>query len=440
MSSSRSTRRARSLLRLLIACLLEVLTGRAASADGFLRDGMGPIPAGRGATNVAHADNASVLLDNPAALAAIEPGLLAGVHVGQYLFAFGYADAENEAAEGRGSSLPIADAALLIRSRTNERLGYGIGLFVPAGFGADYALRTQPAFGPGEQTYRSFAAFVKLVAGVAYRATDKLSVGAHLGLAGAHVRLRLPYWVQSGALAGAPVRVDLQSTGFAPAWAIGAQYELIRGTVLGASYTAASDFDAGVGGSARVALGGGGAARIAADRFDASVGIGLPRAVALGVRHDVGLGGRLSAELTWRNWSAAFDAVGFDLRRGSGALGVTEVSDQVRFAWNDTWTVGLGYERRLTAAHTLRLGYTHHQSPSPGATLTPVVPVTLEHVVGAGFGWRSGDAQLDLSYQYTFGPTRTVATSRLVGGDFGDSRLTVEGHVWFAGVTWHVHP
>ncbi len=440
MSSSRSTRRVRSVRRLLIACLLDVLSARTASGDGFLRDGMGPIPAGRGATNVAHADNASVLLDNPAALAVIEPDVLAGVHVGQYLFAFRYADAENTGAEGSGSPLPIADAALLFRSRTNERLGYGIGIFVPAGFGADYRLRTQPAFGPGEQTYRSFAAFVKLVAGVAYRATDKLRIGAHLGVAGAHVRLRLPYWVQSGALAGAPVRVDLQSTGFAPAWAIGAQYELAAGTMLGASYTAASDFDAGVGGSAHVVLGDGGAARTATDRFGASVGIGLPRAVALGVRRDVDPAGRFSAEVTWRNWSAAFDEVGFDLRNGSGALGVTEVADAVRFRWNDTWTIGLGYEHDLTAAHTLRLGYTYHQSPSPSATLTPVVPVTLEHVVGAGFGWRHGDAQLDLSYQYTFGPTRKVGTSALVGGDFDDSRLTVAGHVWFAGLTWHLRP
>lgn len=433
MSSSRSTR-VRSVLRLLIACLLDVFGVRTASGDGFLRDGMGPIPAGRGATNVAYADNASVLLDNPAALAVIEPPALVGLHVGQYLFSFDYADAENSGAEGTGSPLPIADAALLARAQSDQRLGYGVGLFVPAGFGADYELRTQRAFGTDEQSYRSFAAFVKLVAGAAYRVTDRLSVGAHVGVAGAHVRLRLPYWVQSGALAGAPVRVRIDGTGFAPAWAMGAQYVVAPGTVLGASYTAASDFAADVDGRARVALGG------VRDDYDASIAVGLPRAIALGARHDVGVASRISAEVTWRNWSAAFDEVGFDLRSGSGALGVTEVADAVRFRWNDTWTIGLGYEHYLTPAHTLRLGYTHHHSPSPSTTLTPVVPVTLEHVVGAGFGWRSGDAQLDLSYQYTFGPTRTVGKSDLVGGDFADSRLAVRGHVWFAGVTWHLRP
>lgn len=427
--------------------MLEVLVTRSAVADGFLRDGMGPIPAGRGATNVAHADNGSVLLDNPAALARIETAALADVHLGQYLFAFRYADAENADARGSGSPLPIGDAALLVRSATDARLGYGFGIFVPAGFGADYDLRAAPAFGAGEHRYRSFAAFAKLVGGVAYRATDRLSIGAHVGLAGAHVRLRMPYWVQTGPLAGAPVRVRLQSTGFAPAWAIGAQFVVAAGTVLGASYTAPSDFDAG--GRADVALGG---ATDVRDAYDASIAIGLPRSVALGVRQDVGASHRISAETTWRNWSAAFDRIRFSLTDGTGALGVADVADQVDLGWRDTWTLGLGYELLATDALTLRLGYTHHTSPAPSATLTPVIPVTLEHVVAAGLGWRIGDptggelggeigdVRLDLSYQYTFGPTRTVGTSDLVGGDFADSRLAVSGHAWFAGLVWRVPP
>lgn len=419
---------------LLLAGVLNVLAARLAIADGFLRDGMGPIPAGRGATNVAHADNGSVLLDNPAALAAIAPAALADVHLGQYLFSFRYADAENAGADGTGTALPIADAALLVRSATNRRLGYGVGLFVPAGFGADYRLETDPAFGTGKQSYRSFAAFVKLVGGVGYRATERLSVGAHLGLGGSHVRLRLPYWVQTGQLAGAPVRASIRGSGFAPAWAVGAQYVVAPGTVLGASYTAASEFDAGVEGRARIALGG------VCDAYDASIAIGLPRAVAVGLRHDVGASNRISAEVTWRNWSAAFDRVRFALSGGAGTLGVTNVADEVELRWNDTWTLALGYELFATPTHTLRLGYTYHPSPAPSSTLTPVIPVTLEHVLAAGFGWRIGDAQLDLSYQHTFGPTRHVGRSELVGGDFDGSRLTVSGHAWFAGVTWYVRP
>lgn len=435
MGSSRWTGPRRATRRLALACLLQVVGVALARADGFLRDGMGPIPAGRGATNVAHDDNGSVLLDNPSALASIAPPALADLHLGQYLLSFQYADAENRRAAGAGSLLPIADAALLFRSATNERLAYGVGVFVPAGFGADYDLAAAPAFGAGKHAYRSFAAFAKVVGGAGYRVTDRLRIGAHVGLAGAFVQLRLPYWVQSGQLAGTPIRVRIQGTGLAPAWALGAQYQVADGTVLGASYTAASDFAAGIGGRARVALGG-----EARDAYDATIALGLPRAVALGVRHDVGASGRVSAEATWRNWSAAFDRVRFDLTHGGGALGVREVGDEVALGWRDTFVLGLGYELLAPPAFAARAGYTYHPSPAPSATLTPVIPVTLEHVVAAGLGWRRDELQLDLSYQYTFGPTRQVAASRLVGGDFADSRLTVRGHAWFVGLIWHAPP
>ena len=419
-----------ALLRFLCAVVLGALASRVARADGFLRDGLGPIPAGRGATNVAHADNGSVLLDNPAALADAAPGGLLDVHVGQYLFDFRYSDPENAGANGSGTLLPIADAAVLVRSRDRPRVGWGLGVFVPAGFGADYDLETGPGFAAGRHGYHSFAAFVKVVGGVAWRLTESLRVGAHLGVAGAYVSLRTPYWLQTGALAGAPVRASVRGVGFAPAWAAGVQWQPLATTVVGASYTAPSDFATGVGGRARIGVAG------ARDAYDATVDLGLPRAVAVGVRHDAASWARLSADATWRDWSDAFDDVRFTLTRGHGTFGVTSVTDRLALAWHDTWTLAVGCELLpATQPAVVRAGYTHHPSPTPDATLTPLIPVTLEHVVAAGLGWRFGALQLDVSWQYTFGPARRVGRSRLVGGDFASSRLEVAGHAWFVGLT-----
>lgn len=427
--ASRPHALARHAGHVLRACAVAMLACGVARADGFLRDGLGPIPAARGATNVAHADNGGVLLDNPAALAGVTPGALLDVHLGQYLFDFRYADPENTGADGSGTLLPIADAALLGRSKDRPRLGWGLGVFVPAGFGADYDLATSPEPGAGRHGYHSFAAFVKVVGGVAWRLTDSLRVGAHIGVAGAYVSLRMPYPVQTGALAGAAVRASVRGVGFAPAWALGVQWQPIATTVVGASYTAPSDFATSVGGRARIGLAG------ARDAYDATVELGLPRAVAVGVRHDAAAWARLSADVTWRDWSDAFDDVRFALTRGRGTFGVTSVTDRLDLAWNDTWTVGLGCELLpATQPAVVRAGYTHHPSPTPDSTLTPVIPVTLEHVVAAGLGWRFGATELDVSWQYTFGPTRRVERSRLVGGDFDASVLQVGGHAWFVGL------
>lgn len=432
MAASQRRLSASALRLLVVATLAGLGVCEGARADGFLRDGLGPIPAGRGGTNVAHADNGSVLLDNPGALANLDEGGLVDLHLGQYLFAFRYADPENTVAYGSGTLLPIADAALVARSRTQHRLGYGVGLFVPAGFGADYDLRTQATQDGGRHGHHAFASFVKLVGGIAWRLTDRLSVGAHLGIAGAYVSLRLPYWVQTGELAGVAVRASTRGVGLAPAWAMGLQWNVARGTVAGASYTAPSRFTTSIGGRARIGIGG------RYDRYDASVGLGLPRSVAAGVRHDLGPRARLSSEITWRDWSDAFAGIDLDLSHGRGALGVTSVRDRVRFAWRDTITMAVGAELvPARGASVIRVGYSHHPSPAPSASLTPVIPVTLEHVLAVGLGWRFGDTALDLSYQYTFGPPRRVEQSRLVGGDFASSSLEVSGHAWFVGVTRH---
>lgn len=421
---------ARSLRLLPVVALAGLVPCAPAHADGFLRDGLGPIPAGRGGTNVAHADNGSVLLDNPAALANVARSGLVDLHLGQYLFSFRYADPENAPTSGSGTLLPIPDAAILARSPTDDRLGYGLGLFVPAGFGTDYTLRAQPAFGGGRHGYHSFATFVKLVAGVAWRLTDRLSVGAHAGLAGAYVSLRLPYWVQTGTLAGAPIRASLSGVGLAPAWAVGLQWTIAHGTVAGASYTAPTRFTTGIGGRARIGLGD------RRERYAASLDLALPRSVAAGLRHDVVPWARLSSEITWRDWSDAFDGISLHLTEGRGALGIPAARDRVPLAWRDTVTIGLGCELLPARGPTvIRLGYTHHSSPAPDASLTPVIPVTLEHVLAFGLGFRVGETDLDLSYQYTFGPTRRVEQSRLVGGDFASSRLAVDGHAWFVGLT-----
>lgn len=427
-SSRRVATRATSLL--VGAVLSGLVVCARAGADGFLRDGLGPIPAGRGGANVAHADNGSVLLDNPAALANVAPEGLVDLHLGQYLLAFRYTDPDNVAANGSGTLLPIPDAGIVARSRADDRLGYGFGLFVPAGFGTDYDLRTPAAFGGARHGYHSFAAFVKLVGGVAWRLTDRLSLGAHVGIAGAYVSLRLPYWVQTGELAGVPVRASTSGVGLAPAWGVGLQWTIARGTVAGASSIAPSRFTTRIGGRARIGIGD------LRDRYDASLDLALPRSIAAGIRHDVASWARLSTEITWRDWSDALDVLSLRLAQGRGVLGVTALRDRVRLAWRDTVTIGLGCELFPTRGPAVvRLGYTHHPSPAPDASLTPVIPVTLEHVLAIGLGWRLADAELDVSYQYTFGPTRQVRHSTLVGDDFAASRLSVGGHAWFVGLT-----
>ncbi len=46
-----------------------------------------------------------------------------------------------------------------------------------------------------------------------------------------------------------------------------------------------------------------------------------------------------------------------------------------------------------------------------------------------GYGWRRGAWEIDLAYQFTFGPDIDVATSDLAGGDHDGSRHEARAHV-----------
>src|SRR5438046_6277232 len=65
---------------LVIASLIALVSiSPVALADGVVRDGVGPISTGRGATNLGFADNAAIILDNPAGMSNVAgTGLLEG--------------------------------------------------------------------------------------------------------------------------------------------------------------------------------------------------------------------------------------------------------------------------------------------------------------------------------------------------------------------------
>jgi long-subunit fatty acid transport protein len=84
----------------------------------------------------------------------------------------------------------------------------------------------------------------------------------------------------------------------------------------------------------------------------------------------------------------------------------------------------------------LRLGYAYNPAPIPDETLTPLIPGTLEHLFTIGYGHAWTHWGLDLAYQYSFGPDRTVDTSDIVGGDFDGATMSSQSHNFFVAVSY----
>jgi len=422
----------RNTLVVLIAASIVALVVSRTWADGVVRDSVGPTSSGRGGTNIAHADNGSIILSNPAALVNIPTQQMSEFGVDTLLTDLKYTDAENRD-NARSNPFVLPEAAVMERSR-DGRWAVGLGFFVPAGFGATWDLNSRVL---GKRRFETFAAVGKVLPSAAVRVTDRLSVGATLGVAVSHAEVESPFFVQTGALAGAPTLLDLQGTGAAPTWSVGLQYQVSDRTTIGAAYVSETRFrlDGRAGVDAFVIPG----APPVRSRFDLQLDMVWPRSAGVGITHRLSDNQRVSLDVLWFDWSSAFDRIDMEFRNPTNPFFAPlgpRIRDSLPLDWKDSVSVRMGYEYFFRNRNVLRLGYVHNSQTVRSSTLTPFIPATLEHTVSVGYGhWLPGNARLDLAYQWAIGPNDGPNQSRLVGGEFDNSEVEVQAHWIFVGVT-----
>jgi long-subunit fatty acid transport protein len=379
---------------------------------------------GRGGTNLGFADNAAVILDNPAAMTNVAGTGLFEAGVDTVICSVDYSDPDNPNAPNSVNGYPLPMVGYIHRN-PDSCWAYGIGAYAPAGFGAGFHL-DNPHTGPAR--YKSLGALAKVLPGVACQVTDRLSVGATLGLAFSHVELEGPFYTQTGPFAGAPSLLDLQSTGVAPTGTLGLQYQLTNTTMVGVAYTEESRFVFDGNASAQFLTPYG----ALSSEFDAETDIVWPRSLGIGVKQDIGTCHRVGFDVVWYDWSQAFSEMPITLRNPSnpvvGAVLGSEIRDTFPMNWHDSVSYRFGYEWAPTDAFTLRTGYVYQNSPVDETTLNPYLDGVLEHGLSFGFTRKVWAAEMNLAYQYSWSPTRTVGDSLIVGDDFDNSTMRADAH------------
>jgi long-subunit fatty acid transport protein len=139
-------------------------------ADGLVLDGVGPISGGRGGTNQAFSDNAAIILDNPAGMMNVAGDGLAEAGVDLVTPVVNYSDSFNDV-QSKIRPLPLPNLGY-IRKSANGQWAWGIGAFVPAGFGASYGQMLEP--NTGSNLMRSQGGMAKLLPALSFRATERL--------------------------------------------------------------------------------------------------------------------------------------------------------------------------------------------------------------------------------------------------------------------------
>ncbi|MDZ7619827.1 MAG: outer membrane protein transport protein, partial [Patescibacteria group bacterium] len=361
------------------ACLLAAAS--MALADGVVLNGVTARSIGRGGANIASSDNIGLLLDNPAAAVNIDGAGMSELSVTSVITQFHYSDPDNPRLfDTRIVPLPQMG---LVRKSEDGQWAYGLGVFAPAGFSEKYAMQG-PAPLDGLRYYSTFGALVKVLPGVAYRVTDRLSVGGTLGVGISYISLKGPYFIQGPSpLAGTPTMLDTHGTGAAMVWSFGMQFALTEATSVGVTYQSESRFH--LDGNTHVAI-----PAFGESSYKSKTDITWPQSVGMGVRHALCPCRIVSADVIWYNWSQAFDDLGIHLSEPSNQM-FPPLNEQVPLNWRDTVSMRLGYERILDGGRTLRFGYVYHRDPIPESTLTPYIQATLEHGFSAGYGWTTAN-------------------------------------------------
>lgn len=416
--------------RIFWSALLLVAFADSANADGIVRDSVGGVSSGRGGANIAHFDNGVVLLSNPAGMTNVDGRGLAEFGADFYMTDLDYSDPQNSA-NARFGFLGLPQGSY-IRKSDDGRLAAGLGVYVPAGFSTRWQLNGPPPIF-GERTYKSIGALAKITPGIAYRVTDRLSVGATLGVGVSHAELEGPFFLRTAGAGVVPTLFDVQATGAAPVWSAGLQYRLNDRTMLGLAYV----------GETRLQMDG--TVRATAfippapmqSNFDAEMDLVWPRSLGVGVTHLVSRRHRVSADILWYDWSHAFDRIDLQLTNASNPVfaAMGTINDRLPLNWKDSISARLGYEYFATCCDVFRAGYVLNTETTPGSTLTPYLPATLQHTFSVGYGREWGSRRLDLAYQFAFGPERNVTDSDLPGDDFSDSELKAQAHWVFISFT-----
>jgi long-chain fatty acid transport protein len=416
-----------------LCCLLLLALAGSASADGVVRDSIGGTAAGRGGTNIAHSDNGPVLLSNPAGIINAPGCGLFEIGVDGLFTDLDYSDPANNAADFLPFALPQLS---VIRKSEDDRWAAGFGVFVPAGFGADWELNA-PFPINGTRQYESLATLIKVIPGLAYRVNDRLSIGATLGVGYSYAELDGPLFVQSGLLQGTPTMMHLKADGLSPTWSVGAQYDVSERTRIGITYTSETRFR--LEGDAEATVFGLNPLDPTfgvPSEFDLDVDLVWPQSIGVGITHWLNCRQRISADVLWFDWSHAFDRLDLTLSNPSNAAFVPlgPIRDSLPLEWNDSVSVRLGHEYWLTPCNVFRVGYVYNSKTIPRSTLTPYIPATLEHAFTVGFGHQRRDVHFNVGYEFGIGPTQHVDDSQVVGGDFENSDVTSRAHWLFFSV------
>ena len=426
----------------LLVPLLLLVASCLAAANGVLRDGYGNSNMAMGGTGVAFTRDAlGAMTSNPATLSMLDqPTIslsLVGIHgVGDFDNSF-----NSHTGLGRDSgAFPELAVSYPV---PHSRFTLGFALKIDAARLADWRYTDAPggvdgATSYGSQRHRSEFMAMSATVGVGVKLTDRLSLGASIGLVYHKIGLDLPFIFQSEpTLEGWKTLLDLETDGYGWNASLGIHYQATDRLALGLSYLSKADLhsDGKARGNVNAQLKSLGLESVEPRfRYDAELETALPQVISAGLSWQMHERIRLALQVDWIGWSDAYDELVVSLDEGSneainGLTGSDSLRDIVPVDWRDRFVYRAGVEAVVSDDTSLQFGYSYGRSPVPSSLTTPLNGSIFEHTITAGIQTVKGPWRWGLAYQYHLPNSEGIGISDYNSGEYSNSDLTVSAHL-----------
>lgn len=272
--------------------------------------------------------------------------------------------------------------------KINDRFTAGLGIYAPYGLKTKYKRNSFVA----AEGVNSELEIIDIAPALAYKATDKLSIGASVIARYIHGNMSNTMPTNSPYGTGFS---EFDLDGWTAAWTVGAMYEFTPQTRIGVTYKAKSMQT--VKGKHR--LSGFNVLPAPNQNMNQKVDNGeaspdLPQSILISGYHQLNEKWGLSSSVRWTDWKDSFPE--FTLESSLGDKTVNE-------SWRETWTISFGADYYLNENWTLRAGTAWDQSPVRNKYhRTARIPDSNRVWLSAGASYTNGNIQIDAGYAHLF--------------------------------------
>ena len=139
-----------------------------------------------------------------------------------------------------------------------------------------------------------------------------------------------------------------------------------------------------------------------ASRIDAEAEFLFPQSVAIGYSWRPTPAWNFEINYDWTDWDALNDVL---LTTANGAI------IPLAFNWQSSAFYEFGATHYFASGWSASLGYIYSENSVPETNFSPIVPDSERHIFSTGLGYKTDAWNVNIAYQYAYGPERTISNS-----------------------------